>query len=297
MMVELNLMKTIRTIAEMTAAVDLLKSQDKTIGLVPTMGYLHEGHLSLVKESLAKADITVVSVFVNPTQFGPSEDFQDYPRDTNRDSDILKNLGVDYLFCPHSEEMYPEPYKTFVTVRDLQDKLCGKSRPGHFKGVCTVVLKLFNVVQPDAAFFGQKDAQQVIILKRMVQDLNLRLNILALPIVREADGLALSSRNVYLNSEQRQAALCLHRSLQEARQMIESGELESTLILHRMEEIIQAESGTRIDYLAIVSTDTLEPIERISNDCLIALAVFVGNVRLIDNIWIRDLSSFRIDEK
>jgi pantoate--beta-alanine ligase len=290
-------METIRTIAEMTAVVHLLKSQDKTVGLVPTMGYLHEGHLSLVRGSLNKTDVTVVSIFVNPAQFGPSEDFQDYPRDMDRDSNILKNLGVDYLFCPDNEEMYPEKYQTFVEVTDLQDKLCGDSRAGHFRGVCTVVLKLFNVVQPDMAFFGQKDAQQVIILKKMVLDLNCGVNIIALPIVREDDGLALSSRNVYLNSEQRQAALCLHRSLQVARRMIVSGELDTAPILERMKEIILAESDTRIDYLAIVHADTLEPIARISDICLIAMAVFVGGVRLIDNIWITDLSRFCIDEE
>ena len=290
-------MKTIRTIEEMTATVKLLKSQDKSLGLVPTMGFLHEGHLSLVKESLKKADDTVVSIFVNPAQFGPSEDFQDYPRDMNRDSEILMNLGVDYLFCPGNEEMYPAKYRTYVEVHDLQDKLCGGSRPGHIRGVCTVVLKLFNLIQPDMAFFGQKDAQQVIILKKMVRDLNCPVNIIALPIAREEDGLALSSRNVYLNSEQRQAALCLSKSLQEARRMIGAGELQAARILERMKEIILAEPETRIDYLAVVHAETLEPIEEVSDDCLIALAVFVGNVRLIDNIWITDLSTFRSSGK
>lgn len=290
-------MKAIRTVEEMTAVGALLKSQDKTMGLVPTMGYLHEGHLSLVRESLKKADVTVVSIFVNPAQFSPSEDFQDYPRDMNRDSEILENLGVDFIFCPENDEMYSADYQTYVEVHDLQNRLCGESRPGHFKGVCTVVLKLFNVVQPDLAFFGQKDAQQVIILKKMIQDLNCNVNIVALPIVREDDGLALSSRNVYLNSDQRKAALCLYKSLQEARHMIASGELLTAPILQRMKEIILAGSETRIDYVAIVHADTLDPIEELTDNCLIALAVFVGKVRLIDNIWITDLSRFRIDEK
>ena len=290
-------MKTIRTIKEMTAVVKVLKSREKTVGLVPTMGYLHEGHLSLVRGSLEKVDVTVVSVFVNPTQFGPSEDFRKYPRDMSHDTEILENLGVDYLFCPDNEEIYPSTYQTFVEIHDLQDKLCGKSRPGHFRGVCTVVLKLFHIVQPDLAFFGQKDAQQVIILKKMVQDLNCNVKISALSIVREDDGLALSSRNVYLNPEQRQAALCLYKSLQEARQMIDSGERRTAPILQRMKEIILAEPETRIDYLAIVHTASLEPLDDILNDCLIALAVFVGKVRLIDNLWIENLSAFSIDEE
>jgi pantoate--beta-alanine ligase len=290
-------MKTIRTIEEMTAVVKVLKSRKKTVGLVPTMGYLHEGHLSLVKGSLNKADVTVVSVFINPTQFGPSEDFQEYPRDMNHDKKILENLGVDYLFYPDNKEIYPSRYKTFVEVHDLQDKLCGKSRPGHFRGVCTVVLKLFNIVQPEMAFFGQKDAQQVIILKKMVQDLNCNVKIFTLPIVREDDGLALSSRNVYLNTEQRRAALCLYNSLQEAKRMIDSGEQRAALILKRMKDIILSEPETHIDYLAIVHATSLEPVDEISNNCLIALAVFVGKIRLIDNILIKNLSTTSIDEE
>jgi len=290
-------MKTIRTIDEMKTVVKRLKSRNKTVGLVPTMGYLHEGHLSLVKGSLNKADVTVVSVYINPTQFGPSEDFQKYPRDISRDSELLRNLGVDYLFCPENEEMYPSNYFTFVEVHNLQNKLCGKSRPNHFRGVCTVVLKLFNIVQPDFAFFGQKDAQQVIILRKMVQDLNGNVEIFALPIVREHDGLALSSRNVYLNPEQRQAALCLYKSLQEARQMIDSGERRTAPILQKMTEIIRTEPEAHIDYLAIVHSASLEPMDEISNDSLIALAVFVGGVRLIDNLLIEDLPAFSVNEE
>jgi len=290
-------MNRIQTPAEMTAVVEELKSREKTVGLVPTMGFLHDGHLSLVRASLEKTDVTVVSVFVNPAQFGPSEDFREYPRDLNRDSELLEKLGVDYLFCPDNEAIYPSNYQTFVEVRNLQDKLCGKSRPGHFRGVCTVVLKLFNIVQPDMAFFGQKDAQQVIILKKMVRDLNCRVNILTLPIVREEDGLALSSRNAYLNSRQRQAALCLYRSLQEAGRMIGEGERRTAPICQRMEEVILAEAETRIDYIAIVHSASLEPVEKVSSDCLIALAVFVGRVRLIDNLMTSDLPAFRIDQE
>jgi len=282
------LMKTIRTIDEMADVAVTLKLGKKTVGLVPTMGFLHEGHLSLVRESLKETEVTVVSLFVNPTQFGPAEDFREYPRDLNRDSEILENLGVDYLFYPADIEMYPPNYRTFVEVHDLQDKLCGKARPGHFRGVCTVVLKLFNIIQPDMAFFGQKDAQQVIILKKMAEDLNFPVAISALPIVREKDGLALSSRNVYLNKDQRHAALCLYKSLQEAKRMLCSGERKTDPILRKMKDVILAESETRIDYVAIVDTDSLEPIEEVSKECLIVLAVFVGRVRLIDNMWIHN---------
>lgn len=290
-------MKTIRTIDEMKAVVKGIKAQKKTVGLVPTMGYLHKGHLSLVKGSLNKADVTIVSVYINPTQFGPSEDFQEYPRDISRDAGLLRNLGVDYLFCPENEEMYPSNYFTFVEVHNLQDKLCGKSRPNHFRGVCTVVLKLFNIIQPDFAFFGQKDAQQVVILKKMIRDLNCRVKIIALPIVREHDGLALSSRNVYLNPEQRQAALCLYKSLRAAREMINSGERRSAPIVQKMKEIIRTEPEANIDYLEIVRSDSLETTDEIARDSLIALAVFVGKVRLIDNLLIGNLPAFGINEE
>jgi len=204
-------MRTINKAAEMQDAMNREKSLGKTIGFVPTMGFLHQGHLSLVRESLKKAEVTVVSIFVNPAQFGPQEDFKDYPRDIHRDFEILEKEGVDYLFVPGDEEMYPEGYKTYVEVSGLKDKLCGRSRSSHFRGVCTVILKLFNIVEPDFAFFGQKDAQQAIILKRMAADLNLKVKVEALPIVREEDGLALSSRNTYLSQEERRAALVLSK--------------------------------------------------------------------------------------
>jgi len=284
-------MKKITEIKEMKALVKELKSQGKTIGFVPTMGYLHEGHLSLVRESVQSADATVVSIFVNPTQFGPREDFKDYPRDINRDIEFLKREGVNYLFCPDSEEMYPYGYKTYVQVQELQEKLCGRSRPEHFKGVCTVVLKLFHIVDPDFAFFGQKDAQQALVLSKMVKNLNLNVEIEILPIVRDEDGLALSSRNEYLNSKERRAALALPRSLQEAKRMIKTGERKAAVIIKEMEEVIKKETLIKIDYIEMVDLDELNPVKIIKGEALLALAVFVGKTRLIDNMIIE------IDEK
>lgn len=280
-------MKIITQINEMRSIVKDIKSQGMSIGFVPTMGYLHEGHLSLVRESLRKADVTVVSIFVNPAQFGPREDFKEYPRDMNRDSEILEKEGVDYLFAPATDEMYPEGYKTYVEVHDLQDKLCGRSRPGHFRGVCTVVLKLFNIINPDISFFGQKDAQQAIILKRMVQDLNLEVKIEVLPIIREEDDLALSSRNTYLSQKERKAALSLSKSLKEAQSMIENGQRDSEAIIKRMIEIINMEPLAKIDYVEIVDLDKLNPVTRIEKEALVALGVFIGEVRLIDNTILR----------
>jgi pantoate--beta-alanine ligase len=277
-------MNTVRKIEKLKSTLRDIRSLGKSVGFVPTMGYLHEGHLSLVKASLKKADCTVVSIFVNPTQFGPKEDFKEYPRDLEADSQFLEKLGVDVLFYPDTSEIYPSDYKTYVEVEDLQDKLEGRSRPGHFRGVCTVVLKLFHIVQPDVAFFGQKDAQQAIILKRMVSDLNLDVRIEVMPTVRDEDGLALSSRNVYLNTEQRQAALCLSRSLDEAAGMIRSGERRTAPIVDRMREIVGGEVLAKLDYIAIVDRATLAPLEEIKEDALIVLAVFFGSVRLIDNI-------------
>lgn len=276
-------MKIITKITELKAEIKALKSNGKIIGLVPTMGCLHEGHLSLVRSSVKKADCTVVSIFVNPTQFSPNEDFREYPRDLKHDSEILEREGVDYLFIPEASAMYPEGFKTYIEVHDLQDKLCGRSRPGHFRGVCTVVLKLFNIVDPDVSFFGQKDAQQAIVLKRMVKDLDLDVNIEILPIIREKDGLALSSRNTYLDPEQRKAALCLSKSLREADEMFKNGERKSARIIRRMEEIIKSEALAKIDYVRIVDLNNLDPLARIEKEALIAVAVFIGKNRLIDN--------------
>ncbi len=277
-------MKTFAKISEIKTEINRQRAEGKSIGFVPTMGFLHEGHLSLVRESLQKTDCTVVSIFVNPTQFGPQEDFKKYPRDLERDADILEKEGVDVVFVPDQNEMYPQGYKTFVEVQDLQDKLCGISRPGHFKGVCTVVLKLFQIVGPDIAFFGQKDAQQALILKRMIRDLNLSVDIDVLPIVREADGLALSSRNVYLNTEERKAALCLIKSLKKVEQMIDEGERESNRIIQTMQQVINSEPLARVDYLEIVDLDNLDPLVKIEGEALVALAVSIGKIRLIDNM-------------
>lgn len=263
-----------------------IKSQGKIIGFVPTMGYLHEGHLSLVRNSIQKTNTTVVSVFVNPAQFGPREDFKDYPRDIKQDIKILDKEGVDYLFFPDTDEMYPRGYKTYVEVLDLQEKLCGRSRSIHFKGVCTVVLKLFNIINPDIAFFGQKDTQQAIILKRMADDLNLKVKIEILPIIRDKDGLALSSRNEYLSSKERQAALILPRSLQKAKRKIEEGERRTAVIIKKIEEMIGKEPLAKIDYVEIVNLEELNAIETIKKRALLALAVFIGKIRLIDNIII-----------
>ncbi len=256
------------------------------VGFVPTMGYLHEGHLSLVRESKKRAEVTVVSIFVNPKQFGPAEDFNVYPRDLERDRALLEKEGVDLVFYPPVEVMYPEGYRTYVEVEDLQDKLCGKSRPGHFRGVCTVVLKLFNLVQPDEAYFGWKDAQQVIILSKMVEDLNVPVKIVPLPLIRDHDGLALSSRNTYLNPEERRAALVLKKSLDLAEELIRAGEREAGRIRGKMIELISEEPLARIDYVEVVNLKTLEPLGQIKGEVLIALAVFIGRTRLIDNLRI-----------
>ncbi|MGQ9801162.1 MAG: pantoate--beta-alanine ligase [Candidatus Saccharicenans sp.] len=279
-------MEIISTVAELGEKIKAWKKKGQKIGFVPTMGYLHQGHLSLVRESKKRSDVTVVSIFVNPKQFGPTEDYKVYPRDLERDRALLEGEGVDLIFCPPVEVMYPEGYKTYVEVEDLQDKLCGKSRPGHFRGVCTVVLKLFNLVQPDEAYFGWKDAQQVIILQKMVEDLNLPVKIVPLPLVRDHDGLALSSRNTYLSPEERQAALVLKKSLDLAEKLIAEGEREAGRIRQKMIELISAEPLARIDYVEIVDLKTLEPLSTIGDRALIALAVFIGRTRLIDNLRI-----------
>ena len=281
-------MKIINNINKMKAVSRGLKSQGKSIGFVPTMGCLHEGHLGLVRNSIQKTDSTIVSIFVNPAQFGPEEDFKKYPRNIVRDTRILKREKVSYLFLPSPEDIYPFNYKTYIEVTDLQEKLCGASRPGHFRGVCTVVLKLFSIIHPDLAFFGQKDAQQAIILKKMADDLHLDIKVKVLPIVRDNNGLALSSRNEYLSVEERKAALILYKSLQEAKIMIENGELESAVIIRRMKRMINNEPLAKIDYVELVSTDKLNPQKIIKGNVLLALAVFVGKTRLIDNMIIEE---------
>jgi len=278
------MMKIMKSIREMKNEIDKHRSQGNSIGFVPTMGFLHEGHLSLIRNSVQRNDCTVVSIYVNPTQFGPGEDYQQYPRDFKRDEEILSQEGVDYLFACQDKEMYPDGYKTFVEVHDYQDLMCGASRPGHFRGVCTVVLKLFNIVKPDRAYFGQKDAQQAVIIKKMVEDLNLDVQISVLPIVREDDGLALSSRNILLNPKERSVARCLYQSLESAKEAFLEGEKKSERIKILIKNHIEKQEVANIDYIEIVNKDTLKPMsEIIKGKTLIALAVYIGKVRLIDN--------------
>ena len=279
-------MNILRSVADMKAFSRERRAAGATIGLVPTMGYLHEGHLSLVRGSRANADVTVVSVFVNPAQFGPKEDLRSYPRDLRRDVEVLEREGVDVVFTPPEDEVYPPGYRTFVEVHGLQDRLCGTSRPGHFRGVCTVVLKLFNIVRPDVAFFGWKDAQQLIILRKMVRDLDMDVRVEGLPLIRDVDGLALSSRNSYLSAEERRAALVLSKGLREAEAMAGAGEKSAKAVIAKVIDTIGKEPLARIDYVEIVSLGDLAPLERIEGEALIVLAVFIGKTRLIDNIRI-----------
>jgi len=277
-------MKVVPTVAGMKALVRQWKREGKRIGLVPTMGYLHEGHLSLVRESKERTDVTVVSIFVNPTQFGPNEDFTKYPRDLKKDSAYLEKAGVDCLFHPDAAEIYPPGYRTYVEVQGLQDRLCGKSRPGHFRGVATVVLKLFDIVAPDAAFFGAKDAQQVLILWRMAADLDLDVEVVTCPLVREPDGLALSSRNAYLSPDERKAALSLSIGLRWAERAVAAGERDAAKVVAGILAVLEAEPLARVDYVEAVDPETLEPVAEIRGDVLVVLAVFIGRTRLIDNV-------------
>ncbi len=277
-------MKVITKIEEMKKILQEESKGKREIGFVPTMGYLHQGHLSLIKKASQENDVVVVSVFVNPTQFGVNEDFDIYPRDLERDMKVAAEGGAHYIFHPTLEEMYPQGYETYVEVLNITDGLCGASRPGHFKGVTTIVAKLFHIVMPHRAYFGQKDAQQVAVLRRMVKDLNMDVEIISCPIVREADGLAMSSRNVNLGVEDRRAALILSKSLFHVKKIIESGEKSSHILKTEMEHLIGAEAAVAIDYIEIVDLETLERIETIAGKTLVALAAKVGQVRLIDNI-------------
>ncbi|GLI32625.1 pantoate--beta-alanine ligase [Desulforhabdus amnigena] len=276
-------MRIIESVSEMQQQADMWRGEGKRIALVPTMGYLHAGHLTLMQKARTHADIVVMSVFVNPTQFGPGEDFERYPRDFENDIRLATEVGVDAAFSPEAAEMYPEGYQTYVDVTRVTLPLCGKSRPGHFRGVTTVVNKLFNIVKPHVAMFGEKDFQQLVTIRRMVKDLNMDVEVLGHPIVRESDGLALSSRNVYLTSEQRQEALRLSQSLREAQTLIQSGERRSDIILKRVREILKAGKDMRIDYAELRHPETLEEVSRIDGPTLLALAVFLGTTRLIDN--------------
>ncbi|SHH24811.1 pantoate--beta-alanine ligase [Caloranaerobacter azorensis DSM 13643] len=279
-------MKIIKSIEEMKSIISDEKSKGKSIGLVPTMGYLHDGHLSLMRRARKENDVVVASIFVNPKQFGQGEDYEVYPRDIERDSKLADSVGVDYIFAPEVKEMYPEGYNTYVEVLGVTDKLCGASRPGHFRGVTTVVTKLFNIVTPDKAYFGQKDAQQVYVVRQMVRDLNMDVNIISCPIVREHDGLAMSSRNTYLSEEERRQALVLSKSLFWAEDMINKGERDAKTLIEGIKSMINEMPLADIDYVEIIDYDTFREVEKLKGNILIALAVRIGKTRLIDNILV-----------
>ncbi|MCD7709728.1 MAG: pantoate--beta-alanine ligase [Clostridiales bacterium] len=269
--------------SEVREQVNAWRRQGLSIGFVPTMGYLHEGHKSLMEAARRENDRVVVSIFVNPMQFGPTEDLESYPRDFDRDSALCEGVGVDLIFHPQPEEMYPEGFCSYVDMNGLTGELCGKSRPTHFRGVQTVVLKFFNIVRPDRAYFGQKDAQQLSVIRRMALDLDLGIEIVGCPIVREEDGLAKSSRNTYLNEEEHQAALMLSRSLAEGKTLIEDGERDAGKIKSAIADIIAKEPLAKIDYVDVVDFENIVPVEKISGTVLVAIAVYIGKTRLIDN--------------
>jgi pantoate--beta-alanine ligase len=277
-------MKIWKTIDDMRAASRAAHREGKRLGFVPTMGALHEGHLSLMRAAKAKCDVVAVSIFVNPLQFGPREDLTKYPRTFEPDRELLEKEAVDILFAPTPDEMYPAGAVTYVTVEGLSEELCGRSRPGHFRGVTTVVAKLFHIVEPDFAFFGQKDAAQATIIRRMVRDLNLPIEIVICPTVREPDGLAMSSRNAYLNPQERKSALVLQRSLTQVRNRFDHGERNAANLIAAGKQVLAQEPGVRLDYFEIVDPATLDPMQEVMSSALVAIAAFVGNTRLIDNL-------------
>ena len=279
-------MKTIESISRMSIFVKMIRKEGKSIGFVPTMGYLHEGHLSLVRAAKKHTDVVVMSIFVNPIQFGPSEDFEKYPKDLKRDEELARDAGVDVVFYPSLKDMYPENYATYVTVKALTKNLCGQSRPDHFSGVATVVTKLFNIVRPDVAYFGQKDMQQALMIRKMVKDMNMDIDVKIMPVIREKDGLAMSSRNKYLSEAERKDAGALFQSLKTAETLIKGGEKDAKKITRSIEETIMSKPTARIDYAAIVDTKELKDVKTVSGEIMIALAVFFGNTRLIDNVVI-----------
>jgi pantoate--beta-alanine ligase len=288
-------METIHTVAWMKEMAREARGEERITGLVPTMGALHEGHLSLIREAQKRCSPIIVSIFVNPTQFGPNEDFQKYPRSPDSDHAALEKLGVDYLFAPPPLEIYPPGFRTGVSVEGLSDRYEGRSRPGHFRGVATVVLKLFEITQPRFAFFGRKDAQQARILRQMAADLDLDTQLVVCPIVREPDGLALSSRNAYLKDRDRRAATALYRSLEAVRREITRGERETAQVIASLERVIKSEPTISLDYADIVDADTFEPVVAFRNTCYVLLAARVGGTRLIDNALIeQEGESFRV---
>ena len=274
-------MKVIKKIDELKDVLKDCKKEGKTIGLVPTMGFLHKGHASLIKKAVEENDIVVVSDFVNPIQFGPNEDLEAYPRDINADSKLCEDLGADFIFNPEPSEMYHDK-KAFVDIEGLSDNLCGARRAGHFRGVCTVCTKLFNIVGPNRAYFGQKDAQQLSIIKKLVFDLNIPVEIVACPIVREDDGLAMSSRNTYLSTDERKAALCLSKAIFEGEKIAKNGASVGE-VLEKMKEIISSEKLAKIDYISAVDLETIKDVDTFNKDTLVAIAVYIGKTRLIDN--------------
>ncbi len=276
-------MRVVKSVKEVRDAVKEWKAQGLSVGFVPTMGYLHEGHESLIKKAVKDNDRVVVSIFVNPMQFGPTEDLDKYPRDLERDSKLCENAGANLIFHPEKEEMYFEDFSSYVDINGLSDELCGKSRPIHFRGVCTVVTKLFNIVNPDRAYFGEKDAQQLAIIRRFVRDLNIDIEIIGCPIIREEDGLAKSSRNTYLSKEERQAALILSQSLNLAKDAINSGEGNSSVVIDIISNSIKKEPLAKIDYIEVVDSLSMKPVKTIEKSVLVAIAVYIGKTRLIDN--------------
>ena len=276
-------MKIITSVTEMEQWSAAVRAAGDTISFVPTMGFLHQGHVSLLNEGRKRGDKLVLSIFVNPTQFGQGEDFEDYPRDLEQDSELAQQAGVDIIFAPAAKQMYPTGYATYVDVEGITATLCGASRPGHFRGVCTVVTKLFHIIQPHNAIFGNKDFQQLAVIRRMTRDLNLPVEIIGMPIFREADGLAMSSRNVYLSEDQRRQALVLSQSIQQARQLVEGGERQSAAIIEQLKAMIEQHPETRIDYIQICHQVTLADQDEVDPDSVLLLAVFVGKTRLIDN--------------
>ena len=281
-------MKVIKTILELQKELNQYKINNKKIGFVPTMGYFHEGHLSLMDKAKTESDIVVVSLYVNPTQFGPNEDLAVYPRDFERDEKLAKEHGVDIIFYPNNTEMYPDGYKTFVFTEDLSKKLCGKSRNNHFKGVTTIVAKLFNIIQPDIAVFGQKDHQQAIILQKMITDLNIPVKMIISPIIRETDGLAMSSRNKFLSKEARQEAKILFQALNEAKIAVENGELDSNILKMQITKKINQSTLANIEYVEIINNNDLNSVTGINSGTFAAVAVFYGKTRLIDNIILKN---------
>ncbi len=279
-------MKVLKTIKEMQDQADHIRASGRKIGFVPTMGALHEGHLSLIRLARQSADVVVMSIYVNPAQFGPDEDYDLYPRNFAKDESLARQAGADIIFYPDDKQMYPEPFLTDVAVHSITENLCGASRPGHFQGVAVVCAKLFNIVKPHFAVFGQKDAQQAAVIRQMARDLNFDMEIITAPIVREPDGLAMSSRNAYLSSEERQDALSLNQALRMSLEAVENGERSCARLIHLIEEYISAKKNTTIDYVKIADPFSMNDIEYIKDKAVIAVAVFLGKTRLIDNVYV-----------